>query len=135
MTENSEELRVNIGRKVKELRARAGMQQSVLAQRLGVDKSYISKIEAGKVLPSIQTLIGMRYLFKVSIDAIVSGEGKSLLDRHPQLVEMLEEMFRDEVLMHRAMAELLQLRSVRRIELERLEMAKALDRKVGDRSI
>ena len=40
--------KVNIGEKIKQLRIMAGFSQSVIAEYLQVDQSYISKMENGE---------------------------------------------------------------------------------------
>lgn len=38
---------------VKDLRKKAGLTQQDIAEKLGMEKSYISRIESGKIIPSI----------------------------------------------------------------------------------
>ena len=40
---------------LKAARKRAGLTQSQLAERIGADKSYISKVEHGKTVPTVSS--------------------------------------------------------------------------------
>lgn len=48
-----------INRRIKQVRERAGLTQKSFAEEIGVSRSFLSEIEAGKVKPSVETLIGI----------------------------------------------------------------------------
>jgi transcriptional regulator with XRE-family HTH domain len=52
----SEDVRRMVGRNVKRLRIAAGLSQAELAQRMGVDRAYVSGLELGQRNPTIVTL-------------------------------------------------------------------------------
>jgi transcriptional regulator with XRE-family HTH domain len=52
----SEDVRRMVGRNVRRLRTAAGLSQAALADRLGVDRSYVSGLELGQRNPTIVTL-------------------------------------------------------------------------------
>ena len=52
----SEDVRRLVGRNVKRLRIAAGLSQAKLAERMGVDRAYVSGIELGQRNPTIVTL-------------------------------------------------------------------------------
>jgi transcriptional regulator with XRE-family HTH domain len=52
----SEDVRRMIGRNVERLRIAAGLSQAGLAERMGVDRAYISGLELGQRNPTIVTL-------------------------------------------------------------------------------
>jgi transcriptional regulator with XRE-family HTH domain len=52
----SEDVRRMVGRNVKRLRTAAGLSQAVLAERMGVDRAYVSGLELGQRNPTIVTL-------------------------------------------------------------------------------
>lgn len=52
----SEDVRRMIGRNVRKLRLEAGISQAALADRLGVDRSYVSGLEQGQRNPTVLTL-------------------------------------------------------------------------------
>jgi transcriptional regulator with XRE-family HTH domain len=49
-------------------RSRAGLTQSALAERLGVDPSYVSRIEAGKRRPSARLFARLCKVLNVSLE-------------------------------------------------------------------
>jgi transcriptional regulator with XRE-family HTH domain len=52
----SEDVRRMVGRNVKRLRISAGLSQAELAERMGVDRAYVSGLELGQRNPTIVTL-------------------------------------------------------------------------------
>jgi transcriptional regulator with XRE-family HTH domain len=67
----SEDVRRMVGRNVKRLRTAAGLSQAALAERMGVDRAYVSGLELGQRNPTIVTLwhiakalgVGLRSFF------------------------------------------------------------------------
>lgn len=53
--------------KLKKLREEAGMTQTELAQRVGVDRSYINKIENKNIKPSLALLERIAATFNISV--------------------------------------------------------------------
>lgn len=45
-----------LGARIKELRKRSGLSQDQLAEKVGIEAKYLSRIEVGKRQPSIETL-------------------------------------------------------------------------------
>lgn len=52
----SEDVRRMVGRNLKRLRIAAGLSQAKLAERMGVDRAYVSGLELGQRNPTIVTL-------------------------------------------------------------------------------
>ena len=52
----ADDVRFLVGRNVKRLRIAAGLTQAALAERMGVDRSYVSGLELGQRNPTILTL-------------------------------------------------------------------------------
>jgi transcriptional regulator with XRE-family HTH domain len=52
----SEDVRRMVGRNVRRLRIAAGLSQAGLAERMGVDRAYVSGLELGHRNPTILTL-------------------------------------------------------------------------------
>jgi transcriptional regulator with XRE-family HTH domain len=52
----SEDVRRMVGRNVQRLRIKAGLSQAALAERMGVDRSYVSGLELGQRNPTVVTL-------------------------------------------------------------------------------
>jgi transcriptional regulator with XRE-family HTH domain len=67
----------HFGRKVRRLRERAGLNQSELAQALGLSersKGYISEIESGKKIPPAETILKIALHFGVTIDYLLRDD-------------------------------------------------------------
>jgi transcriptional regulator with XRE-family HTH domain len=52
----SEDVRRMVGQNVKRLRIAAGLSQAELAERMGVDRAYVSGLELGQRNPTVVTL-------------------------------------------------------------------------------
>jgi transcriptional regulator with XRE-family HTH domain len=52
----SEDVRRMVGQNVRRLRIAAGLSQARLAERMGVDRAYVSGLELGQRNPTIVTL-------------------------------------------------------------------------------
>ena len=69
-------LNVEIGQRTTMLLDALQISQHKLAERAGVAQSYVSAIKAGKTLPSVVMLVGLRREFGVSLDWYLTGEGE-----------------------------------------------------------
>ncbi len=52
----ADDVRFMVGRNVKRLRIAAGLTQAALAERMGVDRAYVSGLELGQRNPTVVTL-------------------------------------------------------------------------------
>ena len=52
----ADDVRVLVGANVKRLRTAAGLTQAALAERMGVDRAYVSGLEQGERNPTVLTL-------------------------------------------------------------------------------
>lgn len=68
------DIRAEFGQRVKELRARSGMSQEVLAHRAGLDRTYISGVERGERNISIVNIEKISSALQVSVSYMFSGE-------------------------------------------------------------
>jgi len=71
---------VNFGKKLKELRAQAGLTQAQLGNLIGVTKSVISFYELQERSPSPDILIKLSQVFHVSTDYLLGLEQRETLD-------------------------------------------------------
>lgn len=68
------DIRIEFGQRIKELRARSGMSQEVLAHRAGLDRTYISGVERGERNISIINIEKIAAALQVSVTYMFSGE-------------------------------------------------------------
>jgi len=64
---------IRFAENTKRLRKEKGWSQTELAERIGAHLAHISRVEAGKYLPSLDTAIKLANVFEVSIDYLVNG--------------------------------------------------------------
>jgi transcriptional regulator with XRE-family HTH domain len=65
---------MNLSKQIKELRARDGLSQEALAERIYVSRQTISNWETGKSYPDVHNLLLLGVLFNVSLDELVKGD-------------------------------------------------------------
>ncbi len=63
-----------LGAKVKYYRTIAGMNQTVLATKLGISYQYLSRIECGKQSPSFPLLVSLAEALKIDLADLVSDK-------------------------------------------------------------
>ena len=67
-----DDLRAALGQRVKDLRERIGWSQEILAERAGLDPTYISGIERGLRNPGLNSLNQLALALRVALPALVS---------------------------------------------------------------
>lgn len=67
---NKEETRERIGQRVKALRLLADLSQDELAQRAGLQRTHIGRIEGGKYAVNIETLQAIAEALGMTVDII-----------------------------------------------------------------
>ncbi|WP_233595221.1 MULTISPECIES: helix-turn-helix domain-containing protein [Corallococcus] len=63
-----------IGTHVRAARHRAGLTQAQVAQAIHVPALVFSRLERGRLLPSVPTLVALGGVLRVSVDFILSGK-------------------------------------------------------------
>lgn len=66
----------SLGERVKEVRKYYKLTQNEFAEKLGVSREYVSRLENGKENPSYNTLLSFDVFFNVSQDWLTTGNGK-----------------------------------------------------------
>ena len=72
----SDDVRHLIGRNVKRVRIAAGLTQAKLAERMGVDRAYVSGLELGQRNPTVVTLWHIAKALDVKLKSFFD-EGRS----------------------------------------------------------
>lgn len=70
----------SLNENIKRLRQARGMNQVELASALGVTKQCVSNWENDNIIPSIEMLIKLADIFRVSTDYLLGREERTLLD-------------------------------------------------------
>ncbi|RFO97470.1 transcriptional regulator [Rhodoferax lacus] len=66
-----------VGEKIRALRKGAGLSQEVLAQRCGIFRTYLSRIESGAANPSLVVLVTLANALDVEPHALLMLEAGS----------------------------------------------------------
>ena len=69
------------GERIRQLRNEHGYTQEALAKKLGIDRSLLSHIEAGKRGCSVDLLVQLSEFFNVTLDLLVLGRGQESVDK------------------------------------------------------
>ncbi len=78
MTQNSKE---DIGKRIAATRRRGGLSQEAMSRRSGIDPSYISRIESGKVHPTVRTAMRLAAALRVSPNDLLGPSPPTLKDK------------------------------------------------------
>lgn len=78
------------GKRIAKLRIQHGYTQERLADVLNIDRSFLSKVEAGKKGFSIDLLVQLSALFDVSLDYLIVGRIRKT--EEPELKQKVEEL-------------------------------------------
>ncbi len=71
-----------IGRRMAARRRDAGYSQRTVARRVGLDPSYLSRIETGKVQPTLGTVMRIAAALRLSLDGLVGPSPPERLGQH-----------------------------------------------------
>ncbi|MDY4920594.1 MAG: helix-turn-helix transcriptional regulator [Phascolarctobacterium sp.] len=66
-----------MGLRIKTLRLKNNIYQTVLAKEIGVSQTHMSNIESGRAGLTLENLVKMARIFNCGIDEIVFGEDQS----------------------------------------------------------
>ncbi len=78
-----------LGTRIAQLRRKAGLSQSELAQRLRISPSAVGMYEQGRREPAVDVLLAMARIFDVSVDQLL---GRMETEAQSLSVPALEEM-------------------------------------------
>jgi transcriptional regulator with XRE-family HTH domain len=79
-----------IGAAVRDLRDARNLSQRQLATRMGVPRSYVSKIENDRVTPQLESLDRLAKVLEVNIGALLSDGLAQVIKQDPFLAEIAE---------------------------------------------
>ena len=85
---------------IKEHRARLGMSQEELAEKIFVSRQTISDWETDRTYPDVQSLLLLSNLFDVSIDSLIKGDVEEMKAVHKI---MKDQLSRSSIMLEQAM--------------------------------
>ncbi|WP_061231659.1 helix-turn-helix domain-containing protein [Leptospira noguchii] len=77
---STEILAEKLGTNIRSLRSKKGWSQTELAEKIGVHLTHINRIENGKYLPSLDTVVLLADALESSLDILVNGSTESSKD-------------------------------------------------------
>lgn len=83
------------GERIRQLRIENGYTQEALAKKLGVDRSLLSHIEAGKRGCSVDLLVQLSDLFGVTLDLLILGREQESNDKaalEKEIVQLMKHL-------------------------------------------
>ena len=84
------------GDRIRQLRREGGYTQENLAEKLNVDRSILSRVEAGKYACSVDFLAQISCFFNVSLDYLVFGkiQDRDMVQLKKSLSEIIQHLER-----------------------------------------
>jgi transcriptional regulator with XRE-family HTH domain len=73
---DAESVMANLGGKLKRLRSGARLTLDVAAQRIGVSKGYLSKVESGHAMPSSKVIIRLATAYGIPLSDLLMPDGE-----------------------------------------------------------
>jgi transcriptional regulator with XRE-family HTH domain len=107
--EESGESQVQVAKAIRNLRHRSGLSQRQLAIRMGVPRTYVSKIENEKATPTLSSLARLAAALEVTIPDLLTECGPS---REDEIRELLADPFLAELVEFTSKLNAMQLSSV-----------------------
>ena len=86
---------MELGKKIKQLRFKAGLTQEQLAEKLGIGAQSVSKWENAVAMPDITTLPLLAEIFGISIDDLFDLTSEQRLNRIENSLDITEELPQD----------------------------------------
>ena len=80
------------GKRIQQLRIKNGLTQEQVAEVLNIDRSFYSRIEAGKSGCSVDLFVQLSMLFEVSLDYLILGEYSRTLFADTEKLLLKEEI-------------------------------------------
>ncbi len=83
---------MEVGGRIRELRAAADMSQDDLAARVYVSRQTISSWENGKTYPDVQSLLLLSEIFGASVDSLIKGDVETMNETIGRDIETMKRL-------------------------------------------
>jgi transcriptional regulator with XRE-family HTH domain len=107
--EESSRSDIQVAKAIRSLRQRSGLSQRQLALRMGVPRTYVSKIENEKATPTLSSLARLANALEVTVPDLLHECGPS---REDEITELLTDPFVSELVEFTSKLNTMQLSSV-----------------------
>jgi transcriptional regulator with XRE-family HTH domain len=109
VVEDTSRSEIQVAKAIRSLRLRNGLSQRQLALRMGVPRTYVSKIENQKATPTLSSLARLANALEVSVPDLLQECGPS---REDEIKELLADPFLSELVEFTSKLNAMQLSSV-----------------------
>ena len=83
---------MEVGGRIRELRAERGMSQDDLAARVYVSRQTISSWENGKTYPDVQSLLLLSEIFGATVDSLIKGDVETMNETIDRDIETMKRL-------------------------------------------
>lgn len=83
---------VTCGKRIQHLRKASGYTQEALADLLGIDRSFLSRVEAGKKGCSVDMFITLSSVFGTSLDHLILGKTLESRPLKREIRELIQQL-------------------------------------------
>lgn len=83
---------MEVGGRIRELRAATGMSQDGLAARVYVSRQTISSWENGKTYPDVQSLLLLSEIFGATVDSLIKGDVETMNETIDREIETMKRL-------------------------------------------
>lgn len=74
MNKSDDDMKVIVGRQVRQLRIEAGLTQDVVSERCGIFRTYLSRIECGNANPTVTVLVALAATLNVKVQELFNKQ-------------------------------------------------------------
>lgn len=93
------DIKVLLGKRIREYRLRYNMTQFQFAEKLGIDDKHLSRIELGKNMPQAETLQRLADVLGIEVkDLFEFSHHKTIIDLKSELNEILPKLSDEQIL-------------------------------------
>lgn len=80
------------GVRIRQLRIKSGFTQEQIAEALNIDRSFYSRIEAGKSGCSVDLFVQLSALFHISLDYLILGRYSAALFKNVEKLQIKDDI-------------------------------------------
>jgi len=96
---------LQVAASIRMLRQKSGLSQRQLAMRMQVPRTYVSKIENEKAMPTLSSLQRLATALEVSVGDLLKGSNRTLED---DIADLMQDSFVNEIVPHLACLDTMQ---------------------------
>lgn len=79
-----------VGKRIQQVRMRQGYTQEEFAEKLNIERSFVSKLERGEKSPSVDILVLISSTFDITTDYLLLGKSDALHITKKQILKIIE---------------------------------------------